>query len=334
MIRAEVVKTFMPTLFPAGYAITASADSYERAEALSHQWNIRTTQLEKGRYDFRLCALHTRKIQVGRILRSLGTRLEGEVPRGTVTMAVALNPESQMQFRGRRVGSLDLILQEDTSSLDFSFLGGVELLTVAVSRDELDRRALALWGKPFPCESRFGVLPFLGEAGRQAACLQIAAVLAEALLTPGLFAADRPGRRFENAILEALFENLADRSNVLGRMDRHRAAHQAVEFLHSHRREELAMTDICEAVGANRRTLHLAFLELYGVPPMKYLRALKLCGARRDLAKSPDSGRRVTDVAMAWGFNHLGRFSAYYREFFGELPSVKFAVDRSEATGR
>ena len=33
------------------------------------------------------------------------------------------------------------------------------------------------------------------------------------------------------------------------------------------------------------------------------------------------SGQSVTEVAYAHGFEHLGRFSAYYRERFGELPS-------------
>ncbi|GAB4176305.1 MAG: hypothetical protein Fur0032_16240 [Terrimicrobiaceae bacterium] len=79
------------------------------------------------------------------------------------------------------------------------------------------------------------------------------------------------------------------------------------------------MSDLCAEVRASRRTLHLGFLELYGLGPMAYLRVIRLNGARRDLRRARGS---VTDIAMAWGFNHLGRFSAYYRQFFGELPSA------------
>ena len=79
---------------------------------------------------------------------------------------------------------------------------------------------------------------------------------------------------------------------------------------------------LCEAVGANRRTLHLGFLEVYGVPPMKYLSALRLCGARRSILAPRNREVRVTDIAMAWGFTHLGRFAMDYRSFFGELPSA------------
>jgi AraC-like DNA-binding protein len=28
----------------------------------------------------------------------------------------------------------------------------------------------------------------------------------------------------------------------------------------------------------------------------------------------------VTDIALRWGFNHLGRFSQLYRERYGEKP--------------
>lgn len=91
------------------------------------------------------------------------------------------------------------------------------------------------------------------------------------------------------------------------------------------------MSGLCESVGANRRTLHLGFRELYGIAPMKYLQALRLCKVREQILKSPDPDLNVTDVATSWGFNHLGRFAGAYRAFFGELPSTDKA---SSSTAR
>jgi AraC-like DNA-binding protein len=55
---------------------------------------------------------------------------------------------------------------------------------------------------------------------------------------------------------------------------------------------------------------------------MHYLRAIRLRGAREDLTNARGRDLRVTDVAMKWGFEHLGRFALAYRDFFGELPSA------------
>jgi transcriptional regulator GlxA family with amidase domain len=51
---------------------------------------------------------------------------------------------------------------------------------------------------------------------------------------------------------------------------------------------------------------------------MSYLRNVRLDHCRRLLVAGTAS---VTDVAQQCGFTHLGRFSAAYKERFGELPS-------------
>jgi AraC-like DNA-binding protein len=52
---------------------------------------------------------------------------------------------------------------------------------------------------------------------------------------------------------------------------------------------------------------------------MTVLRQARLDAVRHQLLRG---GQSVTEVAQAHGFEHLGRFSAYYRARFGELPSA------------
>jgi len=40
--------------------------------------------------------------------------------------------------------------------------------------------------------------------------------------------------------------------------------------------------------------------------------------------KQDDRVRNVTEVALKYGFTNLGRFSAQYKEYIGELPSQTF----------
>ncbi|MNE60088.1 transcriptional regulator EutR [compost metagenome] len=56
-----------------------------------------------------------------------------------------------------------------------------------------------------------------------------------------------------------------------------------------------------------------------GMSPSNYIRIVRLNVARKLLLLSPSE--RIQGAAMDAGFNHLGRFSKYYHEFYGELPS-------------
>jgi tetratricopeptide (TPR) repeat protein len=58
------------------------------------------------------------------------------------------------------------------------------------------------------------------------------------------------------------------------------------------------------------------------------MRRLRLSRARQQLL-SADRDANVTDVAMASGFTQLGRFAAYYRQQFGELPSQTLKAARA-----
>jgi transcriptional regulator GlxA family with amidase domain len=57
---------------------------------------------------------------------------------------------------------------------------------------------------------------------------------------------------------------------------------------------------------------------------MKFLREQRLLRVHRELSEPCDS-TTVTDVALKWGFCHLGRFSWYYSDQFGEKPSDTLA---------
>lgn len=80
----------------------------------------------------------------------------------------------------------------------------------------------------------------------------------------------------------------------------------------------ISLEDLARAAGVSPRTLHMHCKRTHGVGPMVWLRHLRLDAARRKLVSAPTS--QITEVAMDNGFGHLGRFSAYYKERFGELP--------------
>ncbi|GAB2466322.1 AraC family transcriptional regulator [Comamonas humi] len=93
---------------------------------------------------------------------------------------------------------------------------------------------------------------------------------------------------------------------------------QLEAYIGSNLFEPLSLDDLADALGVTNRTLNALCQKYRGVSPMHLVRNLRLDEARRELLSS--QSRNVTEIAIECGFGHLGRFSAYYKERFGELP--------------
>ncbi|TQM01927.1 AraC family transcriptional regulator [Pseudonocardia kunmingensis] len=98
---------------------------------------------------------------------------------------------------------------------------------------------------------------------------------------------------------------------------------RAVELIRDHAAEELTVEDVATAVGVGVRALQQGFRTHVGTTPTAYLRQVRLERVRAELlAGTAESGVSVTEVALRWGFAHLGRFALAYRSAFGEPPSA------------
>ncbi len=82
------------------------------------------------------------------------------------------------------------------------------------------------------------------------------------------------------------------------------------------------LRDIAAAMGMTERTLRSKFAASVGMPPMRYLRLLRLTMAQQALRRAAGEGMTVTEVALRYGFLELGRFAVTYRRRFGECPSA------------
>jgi AraC-like DNA-binding protein len=82
----------------------------------------------------------------------------------------------------------------------------------------------------------------------------------------------------------------------------------------------LTLETVSARLGVAERTLQKICREHFGMSVTQYLRHRRLLRARAELLAA-DRGARVTSIALALGFDELGRFAAYYAKAFGELPS-------------
>jgi AraC-like DNA-binding protein len=95
---------------------------------------------------------------------------------------------------------------------------------------------------------------------------------------------------------------------------------RAIDYMQGHLEAPIRLADIVQASGVPGRTLFKHFNDCRGLSPMRYLRNARLDKVRETLhCAAPEAS--VTEIAMQWGFTHMGRFSVEYRRRFGESPS-------------
>ena len=80
----------------------------------------------------------------------------------------------------------------------------------------------------------------------------------------------------------------------------------------------MALEDLARAAGVSVRSLNMLCQRRHGQSPMVLLRNMRLDAVHARLVAQP--GASVTDIALEYGFGHLGRFSQYYSNRFGEQP--------------
>ena len=95
------------------------------------------------------------------------------------------------------------------------------------------------------------------------------------------------------------------------------------EWVEANIERTIYLPELCKALNVSSRTLTRCCEEYLGMSPMKYLWLRRMNLARKELQSCPPAS--VTDIAMKFGFWHLGRFSGEYLFLFGESPRATLA---------
>ncbi|AJE14881.1 helix-turn-helix transcriptional regulator [Stutzerimonas balearica] len=94
-----------------------------------------------------------------------------------------------------------------------------------------------------------------------------------------------------------------------------------VDYIEEHIKQDITVEQLAELAHMSPRSLYVLFERKAGTTPKSFIRQRKLERVRCSLSDPEGGVRNVTEVAMDYGFLHLGRFSESYRNAFGELPS-------------
>jgi AraC-like DNA-binding protein len=100
-----------------------------------------------------------------------------------------------------------------------------------------------------------------------------------------------------------------------------RSVRKAMSLCEEKTYDNLTIGEMAAHAGVSVRSLQEGFRSYVGLSPTQYLREVKLRGVHVELSQCENGDRTVSEIAGGWGFTHLGRFSHYYADRYGELPS-------------
>lgn len=138
----------------------------------------------------------------------------------------------------------------------------------------------------------------------------VARPLAQSVLTVLLHAVDHPYR---------------DMLATCPRRPAPQTVRRGVELLEAEPELPWTVVDLARRIGVSTRALQEGFLRHVGHSPTAYLRTVRLRHAHADLQAADPARHTVAEIAGRWGFVHLSRFAAVYRERYGHAPSETLA---------
>lgn len=251
----------------------------------------------------------------------------GSFAQGMIALALAISCERPMWANGRlvEVGQV-MVFAEDSELNVRPSPGGWQWAVLLIPREVLQREAVLRVGRELRLP-RTGwqtrpAPPPAAEGVRHAVFKALEAAAAwDGVITPAQMAAQA------SLLLGAFVEAVsAGDAGPARRLDgwgsaRHRDAlvRRAEDYLKAHLERPFDSRALALALGVGERQIERLFRDAYGHGPCHWHQLARLNRARTALLHADERGT-VTDIALRFGFSHLGRFSILYRHVFGECP--------------
>jgi AraC-like DNA-binding protein len=203
--------------------------------------------------------------------------------------------------------------------------GDCRLLAVKIDRAALENELARLLDGPV--RSPVTLAPTIDiSSGPGASWLRLVRLLAADAAQPqGLIHHPVAGARLREALIAGLLG--ATDHPYRDRLERPNPATAApgvirrvVEAMRAHPDKPFTVADLAAVAGVSIRCLQESFRRYVGMPPMTYLRQLRLARVHEHLCQADPALHTVTEIAYRYGFTHMGRFAAEYRTRYGVAP--------------
>ena len=312
-----------------GYPIARAADVDEAHEAvtrmfLPHQLKV----LERDiRLDMKLNAVQVGAVTLGYLRYGGAVRLI-TADAGNYHVNVPLEGVSE-----QRCGSFEpVVLGPDRAAVfmpghpaDLWWRPDCAQLCVMIGKSELELELERRIGRPLGKPIQFTTAMDLGTPAAQSWLAVLKLVESETGRPGGIGRHPLVVEQLQNLLITGLLlaqpHNYSELLAVSARPARPWAVRRAVELIEGEPGRAWSSATLAQEVAVSVRALQEGFQRSFDLPPMAYLREVRLNRVHEELVvRAPDT-TTVTAVAARWGFLHAGRFATAYRRKFGCLPS-------------
>ncbi|MGJ7515038.1 helix-turn-helix domain-containing protein [Pseudomonas baetica] len=264
--------------------------------------------------------IHTPTLQCSRLEFDSAVTLTSAVPDGFVTFAISQAPIGRPTVNNHELRPNEVIVLYSGEPVHYTCQPNEVLLTLTTT---LERYAECLDRK-----SMIDVLAHRNKHSFQAASFKLVQSATQVINAYFMNINGRTAEQhspsqtldIESALLMSLLQALTPTGRAkLKSPTRRVVAVKAINHIHENTKKALNMKSLVKQLETSARSLHLGFVETFGISPIAYIRNLRLANVRRDLIRN--TWPTVTETAMYWNFHHLGRFSKVYQDAYGETPS-------------
>jgi AraC-like DNA-binding protein len=300
-------------------------DSFEELAALARHWSADFRQLSGSETCHEVLQVVMDGVLMSRGRFGCHVQQYGNTPPGSRTFALLENDCPPVHWFGRLVSPGDLMIFPAGGEIDAVNRPGFHVQTFCVVMDELGdfleraKRVAVKFPGPDPTVIP---LPYEYHQKLQRHLRQVSfdpRVLERSLT---LYDAYRD-RLFE--LLVDLFSEQVGTALHSGARVRKDLISRVIAMVETSRDERFSVSTWSAHAGVPERTLRAVFRRELGMSPASFAKGYRLSRVHRDLWHARPNRSRVSDIANAWGFWHMGQFADDYRKQFGELPNQTLA---------
>jgi AraC family ethanolamine operon transcriptional activator len=321
------VPNSIPSLAPC-FSCFDSTDSAAHAERFDG-WSLHMDQMSPGRFTGRLVTIQLGGLQIVRETTTQALLKQGSAWPDALVFSFPLAASSGSHLNGRPLTFPSALLTDGAHLPPLLTAKHLDVMVVAVARSRL-AALLEAFGEARVSDFIAGYRHqshFFGgfSSGALAMTRGLRQICEQGRQARTAIGFERARLTIEEAVIDGLAEILS--ANVWDGVDgvtpQKKVVDRIREYVFARIDDPPSVADLCQQVGVSRRTLQSCFQASLGMTPLQYLRTLRLNAARRDLCAHAAAGSEfsIGDVAAQWGFWHWSRFTIYYRQHFGELPS-------------